>query len=136
MYAWLDRLRPLTALIARLTLGAIFIVHGADKIFTPGALHGFTHLVAHLGMPAWLGYVAAFTEFLGGCLLVLGFLVPVAACGLAIDMAVAILKVHLHAGLTGQHGFQFPLALLALALMLLAAGPGYLALDTVVFGRR
>ena len=136
MFAWLDRFQPLAALIGRLVLGAIFIVHGAHKIFTHGALYGFTHMVGHLGLPAWLGYVAAFTEFFGGCLLILGFLVPVAAFGLAVDMAVAILKVHLHHGFTGQQGFEFPLALFALALMLLVSGPGYLAIDSAVFGRR
>lgn len=136
MFAWLDRFQPLAILIARLALGTIFIAHGAHKIFTHGALDGFTRMVAHLGMPAWLGYVAAFTEFFGGCLLILGFLVPIAAFGLVIDMAVAILKVHLHHGLTGQQGFEFPLALFALAFVLVTSGSSYLALDSAVFGSR
>ncbi len=99
----------------------------------PGSLHGFALFVTHLGIPAWLGYVAAFTELLGGAALILGLFTPIASAGIAIDMAVAILRVHLHHGLTGPGGFEFPLSLLALALILLADGPGWLAIDRIVF---
>ncbi|MBW4043566.1 DoxX family protein [Acidipila rosea] len=135
MFSWLDRLRPFAVLLTRLTLGAIMIIHGAHKIFPHGALYSFTGMVGHMGLPSWLGYVAAFTEFFGGCLLVLGFLVPLAAAGLALDMAVAILKVHLRHGLTGPQGFEFPLTIFALCVLLLASGSGLLAVDDAVFGR-
>jgi putative oxidoreductase len=55
--------------------------------------------------------VAAFTEFFGGMLLILGLLTRVAALMTAIDMATAILKIHLHGGLEGPSSFAFPLAL-------------------------
>ena len=135
MFSWLDRLQPLGALIMRLTLGAIMIAHGYAKIIPRGALYNFTHTVAHLGMPAWLGYVAAFTEFFGGILLILGLLTRVAAVGVAIDMAVAVIKVHLHGGLTGrngQPGFEFPLALFAVSVMLVFTGAGLLSIDHVI----
>lgn len=130
MFTWLDHLRPLGVLIARLALGAILLVHGWHKIFPRGSLYSFTQTVGHLGLPAWLGYVAAFTEFFGGALLILGLLVPIAAFGAAIDMAVAILKVHLRHGLTGPQGYEFPLALFALAFLLIFSGPGHLAAGT------
>jgi putative oxidoreductase len=129
MFAWLERFQPFGVLVARIVLGAILLVHGWHKIFPRGSLYGFTQMVGHLGMPMWLGYVAAFTEFFGGALLVLGLLVPIAALGAAIDMAVAILKVHLRHGLIGPQGFEFPLALFALALLVLFSGSGYLAAD-------
>jgi putative oxidoreductase len=130
MFAWLDRFRPLGVLIARIVLGVIMLVHGWHKIFPHGSLYNFAQTVAHLGLPYWLGYVAAFTEFFGGVLLILGLLVPIAALGVAIDMAVAVLKVHLHHGLTGPMGFEFPLSLFALALLILASGSGHLAIDS------
>lgn len=130
MFAWLDRFQPLGVLIARVVLGAILIVHGWHKIFPRGSLYQFTQMVGHMGIPAWLGYVAAFTEFFGGALLILGLLVPVAALGVAIDMAVAIIGVHLRHGLTGPQGFEFPLALFALSLLILFNGSGYLAIDS------
>lgn len=127
-----ESLRPLAALIARLTLGSIMMLHGWDKV-AHGHLHSFSIFVGHLGLPDWLGYVAAFTELIGGAALILGLFTPVAAAGLAIDMAVAILRVHLHHGLTGPGGFEFPLSLFALAIVLLADGPGWLAVDRIVF---
>ena len=136
MFSWLDRLQPVGSLLMRIVLG-VMIAHGYSKIIPRGALYNFTHFAAHLGMPAWLGYVAAFTEFFGGILLVLGLLTRVASLGIAIDMAVAVIKVHLHGGLTGrngQPGFEFPLALFAIALMLVFTGAGVLAIDNV-YGR-
>jgi putative oxidoreductase len=130
MFAWLDRFRPLGVLIARVVLGVIMLVHGWHKIFPRGSLYNFAHMVNHMGMPYWLGYVAAFTEFFGGILLILGLLVPIAALGVAIDMAVAILAVHLHHGLTGSGGFEYPLSLFALALLVLFSGSGHLAVDS------
>jgi putative oxidoreductase len=130
MFAWLDRFRPLGVLIARIILGVIILAHGWHKIFPRGSLYNFAQTVAHLGLPYWLGYVAAFTEFFGGALLILGLLVPIAALGVAIDMTVAVLKVHLHHGLMGPMGFELPLSLFGLALLILTSGSGQLAIDS------
>jgi putative oxidoreductase len=135
MFSWLDRLQPFGALVMRLVLGTIMVAHGYSKIIPRGALYNFTQFVAHLGLPPWLGYLAAFTEFFGGMLLILGLLARVAALLTAIDMGVAIVKVHLHGGLTGhngQGGFEYPLALLAVSLMLVFTGAGLLSLDRAV----
>lgn len=112
------------------------LMHGWEKVVHPGNLHAFALGVAHMGIPGWLGYVAAFTELLGGAALILGLFTVIATIGIAIDMAVAVLFVHLHNGLTGSPGhpgFEFPLSLFVLALMLLADGPGWLAIDRIVF---
>ncbi|AXC13406.1 Membrane protein, distant similarity to thiosulfate:quinone oxidoreductase DoxD [Acidisarcina polymorpha] len=135
MFTWLDRLQPFGALVLRLVLGVIMVAHGYTKIIPKGALYSFTQNVAHLGMPMWLGYVAAFTEFFGGMLLILGLLTRLAALGAAIDMGVAIVKVHLHGGLTGHGnapGFEYPLALFAIALMVVFTGGGLLAIDQAI----
>jgi putative oxidoreductase len=136
MFSSFERIRPLSALVARLVLGIIMVVHGSQKIFPRGALYLFAQFVAHLGLPYWLGYVAAFTELFGGAFLILGLLVHLAALGVAIDMAVAIIKVHLHHGLTGAGGYEFPLACFALAVVLMGTGPGYIAADGYVFRGR
>lgn len=132
MFTWLDRFQPLGVLIARVALGTIMLVHGWHKIFPRGSLYSFAQTVGHLGLPYWLGYVAAFTEFFGGAMLILGLLVPIAALGVTIDMAVAVLRVHLHHGLLGPQGFEFPLSLFALALLILFSGSGYLAVDSYI----
>ncbi len=136
MFGVSDRLRPAAALVARLVLGAIMVVHGSQKIFPRGALYQFAQWVAHMGLPYWLGYMSAFTEFFGGILLIIGLLVHLAALGVAIDMVVAILKVHLRHGLTGPQGYELPLALFALAIVLIGTGPGHLAADGYMFRGR
>ncbi len=136
MQTHIERFRPAAALAGRLALGSIMLAHGWIKVIPRGSLYTFAHMVAHMGLPYWLGYVAAFTELFGGIVLILGLLTPIAAIGVAIDMTVAILKVHLRHGLTGPGGFEFPLGLLAVALLLLADGPGYLAVDGAVFRGR
>ncbi len=128
-----ERIRPSVALVGRLALGAIMLAHGWGKVIPRGSLYNFAHFVSRLGLPYWLGDVAAFTEFFGAIALILGLLTPVVTLAVAIEMAVAILKVHLRHGLMGPQGYEFPLSVLALALFLLADGPGYLALDRVVF---
>jgi putative oxidoreductase len=133
LFSWLDRFQGLGALVMRVVLGVIMAAHGYTKIIPSGALYTFSHMVfARMHLPLWLGYVAAFTEFFGGMLLVVGLLTRVAAFMTAIDMAVAIIKVHLHGGLLGPNSFALPLALLSIALMLVFTGCGWLGLDDFV----
>lgn len=129
----LERLRPLAALVGRVVLGSIMLAHGWEKVIPHGALYNFAHFVQHnLGIPYWLGYVSAFTEFFGGIALILGVLTPVAALGVFINMCVAVVGVHLHHGRLNAAG-QFPVSLMALALFILADGPGWLAIDQFLF---
>ena len=129
---YLDRLQPLALVAVRLTLGAIMVVHGSHKVF--GGLHHHAQMVAGLGLPGWLGYFSAFTEFLGGLLVLAGFFTRAAAFAICIDLAVAIWKVHWHNGLTGDHGYEFPLAAATLAFVLIFFGAGPISLDHVVRG--
>ena len=125
--SFLDRVQPLGFFILRVVLGIIMVVHGYHKVF--GGLHHHAQFVASLGMPAWLGYVSAFTEFLGGIALIAGVLTRIAAFAVCIDMCVAIAKVHWHNGLTGQGGFEFPLSLAAIAFALIFIGAGPISVD-------
>src|ERR1700744_5375788 len=119
MFSAFERIRPASALVARVVLGVIMVVHGAHKVFPRGALYQFAQTVAHMGFPYWMGYVAAFTELFGGAFLILGLLVHLAALGVAIDMAVAILKVHWPHGFFAPTGYEYPLAVFALAIVLI-----------------
>ena len=119
----------------RFVLGAIMLAHGSQKVF--GNLHNFSHVVSGLGLAGWLGYVSAFTEFLGALLILAGFFTRIAALAICIDLAVAIWKVHLHNGLTGsggRPGMELPLALAGLAFGLILFGAGPIALDHVLRG--
>jgi len=132
---YLDRLQPLALLLMRLALGVIMAVHGYHKVF--GGLHHFSQMVGSMGLPAWLGYVSAFTELLGGLLILAGFFTRPAAFAICINLAVAIWKVHLHNGLLGSPdhpGYEFPLAAATIALALIFFGGGPIALDHVLRG--
>ncbi len=132
---YLDRLQPLALFLMRLALGAIMVAHGYHKVF--GGLHHHAQMVASLGLPAWLGYVSAFTEFFGGLLILVGFFTRAAAFAVLIDLFVAIWKVHLHNGLIGtpdRPGYEFALAAAALAFALVFFGGGPIAIDHVLRG--
>lgn len=126
---YLDRLQPLALFVMRLALGAVMVGHGYQKVF--GGLHHHVQFVASLGLPAWTAYLSAFAEFLGGLLILLGLFTRIAALAICIDLSVAIAKVHFHNGLMGNGGYEFPLALAALAFALIFFGGGPIAFDHI-----
>ncbi len=126
---YLDRMQPLALVALRLALGTVMIGHGSHKVY--GHLHEFAGYIGSLGLPAWLGYVSAFAEFCGGILLILGLLTRFAAFALFVDMVVAIAKVHWKHGLLGAGGYEFPMALLAIAFALIFFGAGPISIDAL-----
>jgi putative oxidoreductase len=126
---YLDSLQPLALLVMRLALGAVMVAHGYHKVF--GGLHHYAQFIASLGLPAWSAYFSAFAEFFGGILVLIGLFTRAAAFAICIDMCVAIAKVHFHNGLVGDRGYEFPLALAALAFGLIFFGGGAIALDHI-----
>ncbi|MGA2414736.1 MAG: DoxX family protein [Candidatus Sulfotelmatobacter sp.] len=126
---YLDRLQPLALLVMRLALGAVMLGHGYHKVF--GGLKHHAQFVASLGLPAWTGYLSSCAEFFGGILLLIGLFTRLAALAICIDLSVAIAKVHFHNGLMGNGGYEFPLALAALAFALIFFGGGAIALDHI-----
>jgi putative oxidoreductase len=119
---YLDRLQPLALFVMRLALGAVIVGHGYHKVF--GGLHHHVQFVASLGLPGWTAYLSAFAEFIGGILVLIGLFTRVAAFTICIDLAVAIAKVHFRNGMMGPGGYEFPLALAALAFALIFFGAG------------
>ena len=131
---FLDRLQPLALLGMRLVLGTIMIAHGSQKVF--GGLPRFIGMLHNLGVPGWVGYLVAATEFGGGILLVAGLLTRLAGLAVTFEMVVAILKVHLRNGLIGgpgKPGFEFPMACGIIAFALIFFGAGPISLDWVFF---
>jgi putative oxidoreductase len=123
-------------LVLRLVMGAAFMIHGWPKIQNPTGW-----MPAETGFPPALQALAAVAEFVGGIGLILGFLTPLAALGIAATMGVAITKVHLPAGhpfvdSQGGHSYELAAVYLAGALAILLSGPGRFSLDACLFGRR
>jgi len=119
---FLKRLQPFVLLLMRLSLGAIMIAHGYKKVF--GGFHGHHEFVASLGLPGWMAYFSAGTEFFGGIGIVLGLFTRFFSSAFLIEMLVVIWKVHWKNGFTGPGGFEFPMACATIALALLCFGGG------------
>jgi len=119
---FLNRLQPLALLVMRLVLGAIMIAHGYHKVW--GGFHQHMEFVGSLGIPRWLAYLSAGTEFFGGIAIVLGLFTRFFSLAIVIEMGVAIWKVHFKNGLTGNGGYEFALALATMAFALMCFGGG------------
>jgi len=119
---FLNRLQPFALLVMRLVLGTIMIAHGYHKVW--GGFHHHMDFVGSLGIPKWMAYLSAGTEFFGGIAIVLGLVTRFFAAAFIIEMAVAIWKVHFKNGLMGNGGYEFPLALATIAFGLMCFGGG------------
>jgi putative oxidoreductase len=125
-------------LALRLTLGLVFLAHGAQKAFGSFGGPGFaaaTGFIGSLGFrPAkvWAG-LAVSGELAAGALLVLGLLTPLAGLLVLSAMVVAIAKVHGPKGFFNQNGgYEYNLVLIIAALAVAAVGPGAFSLDHVL----
>jgi putative oxidoreductase len=127
---FLDRLQPLGLLALRVVLGVIMIGHGYGKVFH-GGLAQHVHRVASLGLPGWLAYPSAFTEFFGGILIIAGVLTRFVSLLMIFDMAVAIWKIHWKNGMFGKGGYELPLTLATIAFALIFFGAGPIAIDAI-----
>lgn len=123
--------------LMRAVVGAIFIAHGAQKLFVYG-LAGVSDSFAQAGIPlaGVMGPGIALLEFFGGIALILGLLTRVAALGLAATMVGAILLVHLKGGFFLPAGIEFALSLLGSSGLLALTGAGAFSLDTLIAERR
>jgi len=122
-------------LLLRLTLGAVFLAHGAQKAFGafggPGfeAASGFIGSMGFRPARLWTA-LAVGGELVAGLLFVLGLLTPLAGLLVLATMAVAIAKVHGPKGFFVQDGgFEYNLVLIIAAVAVAATGPGALSLD-------
>ena len=125
-------------LILRLVVGLTMAAHGSQKLFGwfgGGGLAGTGAFFGSLGYraPATFALLAGLTEFLGGLALAAGFLVPLAAMGIAVVMLNAIESVKFQGGFfAGNGGYEFEFVLLSAAIALATTGPGRFSLDRAI----
>ena len=130
-------------LVVRLVLGIVFFAHGAQKVFGWFGGRGLSATIAgfrQMNIRPAATVIAAFIECFGGLAMIVGFLARPAALGLIVVMLVAITKVHASHGFflnwsmtQGKgHGYEFNVALIAMALSILIGGAGVLSVDRLI----
>lgn len=121
----LSRYAPL---LIRIALGAVFIVHGWDKLLD---IPGQTEFFADVGVPyppitIW---VVTFMEFAGGLLVLAGWYTRAGATALVLVMIGAMITFKFSVGFID--GWEFDLVLCLMAISLLLSGPGYPSVDAI-----
>jgi putative oxidoreductase len=123
----------IATLLLRLYLGLTFMAYGCQKLFgwfDGSGLKGWTGFVGSLRIrPAKVAApVGALTELGAGVLMVIGWLVPLAAAGIIGSMLVAGVTVHLKNGyFNSKGGITYPLGLMVIATAIAFVGPGRFA---------
>jgi putative oxidoreductase len=126
-------------LLIRLVIGALFIGHGAQKLFGwfgGYGLKGTGGWFESIGMKpgVTMALFAGLAELIGGILFALGFLTPLAGIIIAGTMVMAIVKVHAPNGLWAtSNGYEYNLTLLAVAIGIALIGAGQYSLDAFLF---
>ncbi len=127
----LDKYRDIGLLILRIGIGLMFMGHGCPKLFggpEKWELIGGTMQVIGIHFtPMFWGFMAAFSEFVGGALLVLGFLTRPACLLLLITMFVAA-SMHIGKGdpfVKYSHAVEAGIIFLSMFFI----GPGKYSLD-------
>ena len=119
----------------RLSLGAVFIAHGSQKVlgsFGGPGLAKFTSFPAPFPFmrPSWLWMsAAALSELVGGVLVLLGFVTRLGAFLIACVMLTAIVAVHRNAFFLPAGGMEYALSLFAITIALLIGGGGAASID-------
>jgi putative oxidoreductase len=80
-------------LLVRVSLGLFFAISGANKLFVAGSTQAMYEALveAQVPFPHLMTYFVSGVEFVGGCLLTVGFFSSLACVALLVDMLVAIL---------------------------------------------
>jgi putative oxidoreductase len=123
-------------LLARLGLGGVLMAHGWQKLDEQGlsaTAAGFDAM--GIPLPEAAAYYATYVELLGGALLVIGLLTPLAGLLVVGDMAGAFWFAHRGNGVfAGEGGYELVAVIGLLALTLAAVGAGRLSVDGLIAG--
>jgi putative oxidoreductase len=129
------RIEGFGPLLARVTLGVVFMSTGWGKLHSLGQVtRFFTEL--HLPAPAFMAGLVAVAELFGGLFILVGLLTRLAALPLVVTMIVAILTAKRDdiKGVVTLLGFE-EWSYLVLFVWLMLAGPGPFSLDALLARR-
>ena len=120
-------------LFLRIGLGIAFVIHGLPKLTGgPKVWKGIGSAMSQLGLGQWpevWGFLAAFTEGIGGVLLVLGAFYRPICLLLAFTMFVATLQLSSDAKTRDFKIYSHPLKMAVVFFGLAFVGPGKFSVD-------
>lgn len=112
----------------RASIGVIFIVHSLKK-FDPS----WQEWLISVGIPPEMQLPIALAEFIGGILLVIGVLTRITGTVFAVILLGAIFHIRWENGFfISQGGWEWDLVMLAVVLVIIAAGPGRISVSHLV----
>lgn len=120
----------LALFILRVTVGAVFVVHGAQKLFGMYGgigLEGTAKIIEGVGLPIpdILAAVWGFIEFAGGFFLIFGIIARWAASMILVTVIVHLWKINLAYGFSMQNGgIEHSLLLIGACMPLILLGGG------------
>jgi putative oxidoreductase len=133
-------------LVIRLLLGVVMFAHGAQQVLGWFGGYGFggsmKFFTETMHIPVVFALLAIAAQFLGSLGLITGLLTRIAAFGIACNMAVAVVMVHLPNGFFMNwfgnqqgEGYEYHLLAIAIAVALMIRGGGALSLDRMLARR-
>lgn len=109
-------------LLTRLSVAVVFLFAGITKLTMITMVAGF---FSSMGLPAWVAWLVAIVETLGGAAMLLGVYTRFFGIALAIIMASAYFIAHMPQGFAAS---QTVIVLFLVNLAIVAMGPGKYAL--------
>jgi putative oxidoreductase len=125
------------AVILRVTLGALFLIHGIVKF--QGGIENIIRWFNSIGLPGFMAYGVALLEIIGGIALIIGLATRLVSTLFALLMVGATLKVKLAIGLLGNGqmaGYELDFAFMVMAVYLAINGSNLLSVSVSDFSQR
>jgi putative oxidoreductase len=124
---------PYVYTLVRVSLGAILIPHGYDKLFLNGAVGAARNTILNIfGDPLTGAYFIGGVEFFGGLMLVLGLFTRIAAAAIFIQMFVISFFVLWPVWGWTQRGMEFAVLMALLSLAIFIRGGGRHSIDAMM----
>ena len=121
---------PYLYALLRIVAGAMFAMHGSQKLFGIPGEKGAQELFSQMGL-------AGVIELFGGLLIAIGFLTPYIALLAAVLMVFAYFLAHAPQGwLPILNGGELAVLYCVVFLYIAARGGGILSLDSLIWGGR
>ncbi len=132
MKTFVKVVQDVALLLVRLTFGGLMVLHGISR--WQGGISVQTEHLAQAGVPEpqLFAWGAVVLEVLGGVLIAFGILTPLVAAAFLAEFVLVVVWVKWHSGPYLENGgYEYTVALAAIALFLVAFGAGRAGVDNL-----